>query len=235
MHFLEIINWTTLLFGEKDMSFSVEIIVRTLIMYFVILVGLRLMGKRGVRQLSVFELVVIIGLGSSAGDPMFYQEVGVFMAVVVFVVVIAAYRLTTYFTGKSKKFERMVEGETVCLISEGKFCFEELNKEDLGQDEFFAELRTKGVSQIGQVEKAYLETSGEVSVFFYDKDAVKPGLPILPHEFRDRYKIVPRNDLYACAFCGNTAQLKANAQHECEDCKRSEWVKASERKVTKGE
>lgn len=226
-------NWNSLLFGDKDFSFALDIIIRTLIMYIVILVGLRLTGKRGVRQLSVFELVVIIGLGSSAGDPMFYEEVGVLAAVIVFIVVIVAYRLTTYFTGKSKKFEKLIEGETVCLIADGKFCIDDFDKEDLGQDEFFAELRTKGVSQIGQVERSYLEISGEVSVFFYDDTKVKPGLPILPHEFCDKFKVVPKGDVYACTFCGNTIELMANAQHECEECKRSEWVKASVRKPCK--
>lgn len=72
-------------------------------MYLVVLVSLRILGKRGVKQLSIFELVVIVGLGSAAGDPMFYREVGILSAVAVFLVVVIAYKITSYFVNKSKK------------------------------------------------------------------------------------------------------------------------------------
>jgi len=230
MYFLDNLSWGHLLFGEHDWFFAFEIIFRTLIMYIVILVGLRLTGKRGVRQLSIFELVVIIGLGSSAGDPMFYKDVGLLAAIIVFVVVIAAYRLTTYFTGKSRKFEELIEGKTVCLIENGRFSYDAFSKEDLAEEEFFAELRSRGVSQLGQVEKAYLEISGEVSVFFYADNDVKPGLPILPHEFADKNKVIPSAGIYACVHCGSTDQHAAKQKYVCSVCKKDSWVKASERK-----
>jgi uncharacterized membrane protein YcaP (DUF421 family) len=233
MLLLDADRWSHLLFGEHDGSFVLEIIIRTLVMYLVILVGLRLAGKRGVRQLSVFELVIIIGLGSSAGDPMFYKEVGLLTAIVVFAVLITAYRLTTYLTAKSSRFEKLVEGKTVCLIKAGKFNYNDFNKEDLAQDEFFSELRTKGVSQIGQVEYAYIEISGEISVFFYPDEAVKPGLPILPHEFAVKYSRIPENGTYACSFCSHVEKLDANEERSCPSCNKSGWVKASHRKRIK--
>ncbi|MBC7851363.1 MAG: DUF421 domain-containing protein [Chitinophagaceae bacterium] len=230
MYFLESLTWSKFLFGDQDMIFLLEVILRTIIMYIVILVGLRLTGKRGVRQLSIFELVVIIGLGSSAGDPMFYQEVGIISAIVVFMVVIGAYRLTTFLTGRSRKFEELIEGKTVCLIEKGKFCFQNFAKEDLAQDEFFSELRSKGVSQLGQVEFAYLEISGEVSVFYYTDEDVKYGLPLLPHEFCKQYKIIPVSDLYSCKFCGNTIKQEASQQPKCPICEKDTWIESSDRK-----
>ena len=52
-------NWKALLLGDEDWNFLPEIMLRTLIMFTVVLVSLRLLGKRGVKQLSIFELVVI--------------------------------------------------------------------------------------------------------------------------------------------------------------------------------
>ncbi len=219
-----------ILFGDQDHWFIVEILIRTFIMYAVVLFGLRLMGKRGVRQLSIFELVVIIGLGSAAGDPMFYEEVGVFSAIAVFVTVIAFYRLTTYLTAKSKKIEHLVEGKTVCVIENGKFCIESFDKEDLAQDEFFAELRVRGVSHIGQVERAYLEISGEISLFFFDDKDVKPGLPILLHEFEEQVTDISTPGTYACAHCGNPEELTATGPYQCTVCRTGKWVKAVQRK-----
>src|SRR5688500_16747803 len=115
------IDWTKLLLGEEDWPFLLEIAIRTFAMYIIILIGLRLLGKRGVGQLSVFELVVIISLGSAAGDPMFYKEVGMLIPVVIFTIIVSSYRLTTYLTAKSSDFDTLVEGKATYLIRDGEF------------------------------------------------------------------------------------------------------------------
>ncbi|MBO6200382.1 MAG: DUF421 domain-containing protein, partial [Chryseobacterium sp.] len=153
-----------ILLGSEEWSFLLETILRTSIMFFIIIFGLRLLGKRGVKQLSVFELVVIIGLGSAAGDPMFYKDVGIMPALVVFTMIISLYSVITYIISKSKKFEKLVEGKPICLIDQGIFCIKDFKKETLGEDEFFSELRLKGVSHLGQIDKAIEEISGEISV-----------------------------------------------------------------------
>ncbi|MBP3839941.1 MAG: DUF421 domain-containing protein, partial [Chryseobacterium sp.] len=60
------IDWSAIFLGSEEWSFLPEVALRTLIMFIIIITGLRFMGKRGVKQLSVVELVVIIGLGSAA-------------------------------------------------------------------------------------------------------------------------------------------------------------------------
>ncbi len=135
-------------------------------MFLVLLTGLRLLGKRGVKQLLVFELVAIIGLGSAAGDPMLYKDVEILSALIVFVIVIILYKVVTYFIGQNKKFELLVEGKPICLIKDGVFSLENFRKEALGEDEFFSELRLQSVSHLGQIEEAIVETSGRISLFF---------------------------------------------------------------------
>ena len=215
-----------LLMGDNEWSFIPEIMLRTLLMYLILLISLRLLGKRGVKQLSVFELVVIIGLGSAAGDPMFYQEVGLLSALAVFVVVIVAYKLTAYFVNKHKKIEVLLEGECTCLIEHGKFAFENFQKEDLAQDEFFAELRLKSVSHLGQIQLAIIETTGSISVFFYEDEEVKYGLPILPALFKNKLYKIKHKDYYSCTFCGETELLTPASSVQCKTCHKNEWVKA---------
>src|SRR5215217_2028347 len=135
------IDWTKFIVGEEDWEFLLEISLRTIIMYFIILIGLRLLGKRGVRQLSIFELVVIISLGSAAGDPMFYKEIGLLVPIVIFSIIVGCYRLTTYLTAKSEKIDDIVEGKCTYLIQDGEFSIENFSKEGLAYDEFFSELR----------------------------------------------------------------------------------------------
>ncbi len=221
----EIFEWDRLLFNELPFVFVLEVIFRSVIMFVTILVALRVTGKRGVKQLSIFETVIIIALGSAAGDPMFYEDVGVVPAIVVFVTVIFLYRTVTWLTGKSKWFEILIEGETVCLINEGKFSVKEFKKESLAQDEFFSELRLKNIEHLGQVRNAYLETSGEVSVFFFEDKDVKPGLPIMPGLYAVKSRIIETKGIHACTFCGNTETLESRTAI-CPICQKDEWVPA---------
>jgi uncharacterized membrane protein YcaP (DUF421 family) len=233
MYFLQAssnFNWKELLLGSEDWSFLPETVLRSFIMFLVILTSLRLLGKRGVKQLSVFELVVIIGLGSAAGDPMFYKDVGILPAIIVFTMVVGLYTLITYIIGKNKKFEKLVEGKPICLIKDGVFSIDNFSKEILGADEFFAELRMQSVSQLGQIEQAIEESSGNISIFYYADDEIKYGLPIMPDSLEAAIKKISETGYYSCIFCGYTEKLKPTTEAICSVCKRNEWLKSSNKK-----
>lgn len=230
MNTIAVIDWKDLLLGSEDWSFLPEVILRTVIMFLIIILGLRILGKRGVKQLSVFELVVIIGLGSAAGDPMFYKDVGIVFSLLVFIVIIALYALLTYFLGKSKRFEDMVEGKPVCLIRDGVFEIENFKKENLGNDEFFAELRLRGISHLGQIETAIEETSGGVSVFFLEADEIRYGLPIMLNSLDNPLEQIERAGFYSCTFCGYTEEKMPGAAGKCSHCGKKKWVSSSNKK-----
>ena len=219
-----------LLLGQEEWSFLLEIALRTIIMFVTIIIGLRVLGKRGVKQLSLFELVVIIGLGSAAGDPMFYREVGIVSSILVFVLIILMYTLVTYLIGKSKKFETLLEGKSICLIENGEFSIENFKKENLGSDEFFAELRLKGISHLGQIDQAIEEVSGEISVFYFEDEKVKYGLPIMPDSLCNPLKFIKNSGHYSCIFCGYTEEKNPGVAGKCRKCKKEEWIPASNRK-----
>jgi uncharacterized membrane protein YcaP (DUF421 family) len=221
----EIFEWNRLLFNDLPGIFLLEVIFRSTVMFTILLLTLKLAGKRGVKQLSIFETVIIIALGSAAGDPMFYEDVGIVPAIVVFSVIIFLYRAVTWLTGKSKRFEEFIEGKTECLIKDGKFSLSSFRKETLAQDEFFSELRVKSVEHLGQVKHAFIEPSGEVSVFFYEDKEVAYGLPILPALFNKKSTHIPDLGIYSCSFCGNTKELAAGTA-KCDVCKKDEWVPA---------
>ncbi|MET4084025.1 uncharacterized membrane protein YcaP (DUF421 family) [Pedobacter sp. UYP30] len=220
------IDWNNILMGDDNWRFIFEITFRTILMYFIILIGLKLLGKRGVKQLSVFELVVIISLGSAAGDPMFYKEVGMIEPIVVFAVIVAAYRLTTFVMAKSRKFDKLVEGDAAYLIIDGEFSISDFKKENLAKDEFFSELRLQSISHLGQVETAILETSGNLSIYLYEDEKVRYGLPILPKLFDQASKEISTAGIYACMFCGNVEELELSKSRKCERCGNHEWVAA---------
>lgn len=219
----EIFEWDRLLFNELPGAFLLEVIFRSAVMFTILLLTLKLAGKRGVKQLSIFETVIIIALGSAAGDPMFYEDVGIVPAIMVFTVIMILYRSVTWLTGKSKKFEEFIEGKTECLIKDGKFSISSFKKETLAQDEFFSELRINSIEHLGQVKHAFIEPSGEISVFYYPDEEVGYGLPILPSLFTKKNKTIPTDGTYSCSFCGHTEKQKAGTA-KCRVCQKDEWV-----------
>jgi len=212
--------------GEEEWIFLIEIALRTIIMFVAILITLAILGKRGVKQLSVFELVIIISLGSAAGDPMFYKEVGILSAFTVFIFIILCYKLTTFLALKSDKFEKMIEGKPICLVKNGRFSITNFKNEPLGYDEFFAEMRQHSISHLGQIEMALIEVSGEISLYYYKDEEVKFGLPILPHLYEEQHAQIMRKDIYSCSFCGNTETIEETDKHLCSTCSKDKWVKS---------
>ena len=196
-------------------------------MFLLIFLGLRVAGKRGVKQLSIFELLIIISLGSAAGDPMIYKEVGIINSLVAFVVVFFIYWVITKLIENSAKMEDILEGEPMYIIRDGKVSEEALKNKVLAGDEFFASLRCHSFSHLGQVKAAILETSGEVSILPFKDDEVKPGLPVWPDLLHNMYKAMPADGVYACYKCGNTKLMSKEEKAECTFCKKNDvWVEA---------
>lgn len=220
-------NWHELLFGDEDVIFLLEIALRSVIMFLFIFLGLRVAGRRGVSQLSIFELLIIISLGSAAGDPMIYKEIGVINSLMAFAVVIFVYWLITKLIENSEKMEDILEGEPIYIIRDGRVSKEALKNKVLAGDEFFASLRFHSFSHMGQVKAAILETSGEVSILPFNNDEVKPGLPVWPDLLHNIYKVVPEDGLYACCTCGSTKHMVKEEKAECTFCKKNDvWVEA---------
>ena len=221
-------DWNEILFGKEEISFLLEIVFRTIIMFLVVVIALNFTGKRGVKQLSVFEMVMIISLGSAAGDPMFYKEVGLLQAVVVVIVVLLSYRFIIFLISRYDKIEFLFEGKPIYIIKDGRFTDRSANDLHLGSDELFAELRNQSIDHLGQIKCAILETNGTISfLYFPDKD-VKPGLPIWPEEFAKKQKEISTEGLYACSNCGNVELLTPANLHICNACKNEEWVEPLE-------
>ena len=193
-------------------------------MFAIILIFLRISGKKGVKQLSIFEVAIIIGLGSAAGDPMSNKESAVLPALIVFVTILGFYRLITWFAMKNEKFERILEGGPTYIIEDGLFNLD-TGDETYAKDEFFSEMRQQSIEHLGQVRTAILEPNGNISFLFYEEEDVKPGLPVMPKLYKQKLKNITNKGSYACSYCGNVEHLSEGPK-KCSRCDKDEWVKA---------
>lgn len=220
-------------FGDLPLMFLVEIGLRTLIMLVYLLLLLRLIGRRSLTQLSLFEAVLIIGLGSAVGDPMFYADVPVIhgLAVITFVVLIE--RFLIWFTNHNHQVEDALEGTPLSLIVDGQFDLQGVKESTMSRNEIYMELRLAGVEQMGQVKRSYVELNGEMSIFLHDEPKIRPGLPVMPGMELGRATPVPmtepvnKSSVFACLYCGNTVTMEAGQTlSSCSRCHEEKWIEA---------
>lgn len=219
------IDWHSILLGEENWTFLLQVLVRSTIMFAIVLISLRLIGKRAVMQ-GVFEVALIIALGSAAGDAMFYSKVGLLPAILVFVVIVVLYKIINHFMFRSSYFEQMLQGRLVHLVEDGAFLLDALKREELGENEIYSDLRLLNISQLGQVEHAYIESNGKISVFYYPDEKVRYGLPILPKNLAQKISMIVESGHYSCSYCGNTELVTAPKQFDCTTCGKEECIKS---------
>jgi uncharacterized membrane protein YcaP (DUF421 family) len=159
------------------------------ILYLVLIAGVRLMGKRQVGQMEPSELVVAMLVADLASIPMQDPGLPLFFGVVPIVAVLGLELVLSALSVSSIRLRRLLCGKPVILIENGHLLQENLRKTRITADELTGHLRLKDVLELNTVQYAILETSGELSVFLYPKHrpatameagvkAEKQGLPV---------------------------------------------------------
>ena len=138
--------------------------VRSIIIYIIVLIVMRLMGKREIGQLQPFELVISIMIADLASIPMTDPGVPIFNGIVPILGLLAMHLLITVLNIKSVSIRKITCGKPTILIYRGKIDEEALQRERFTVSELQERLRGKDVFDLGDVEYAILETNGEVSV-----------------------------------------------------------------------
>lgn len=219
-------DWQRMLIDQFPLMFLAEVAVRASFAFLAVFLFLRISGRRGIRQLSLFEVLIILTLGSAAGDVSFYEDVPLLPITVVFVTLLTMYRLAVWGMSHSPTFGRWLEGKPVTIIRDGLYELSSLNGLSISSDEFFMELRQQGVEHLGQVRLGILEIDGGVSLFFYDRDEVRMGLSVLPADHRAEHRIVPHGGVYACTRCGFVQPLESGQAQACPRCDNRTWTAA---------
>ncbi len=143
---------------------------RTILFYGVLILVVRLMGKRQIGQMEPSEFVVTMLVANLASIPMQDEGIPLFSGVVPIVTVLAMELVMSALSLKSMFFRRMLCGKPVILIENGKIMQENLRKTRVTLDELTGHLREKDVLDIEAVQYAILETNGNLSVFPYPKE-----------------------------------------------------------------
>jgi len=223
-------DWHRILWTPRTPpSYLGEIVFRCVVMYLIIIIALRVTGRRGVRQLSIFEISLVLALGSAAGDTMFYGTTSLLYAAVVFAVVTGLYWLFNLTMRRYPRLSDWLEGKPMLLVEDGRIQLATFRQMRLTQKELFGELRQHQVEHLGQVRLAYMEATGNLSVYFYPAtDPVQAGLPIRPERCERLLRRAETAGPHACFRCGHVQPLAPDAPRTtCLECQNDEWLPAS--------
>lgn len=137
---------------------------RTIILYLLLLVGIRLTGKRQIGQLEPIELVLMMLLSDLAAVPMQDFGIPLLNGALPIITLLALTTLMSYISLRCIRFRNLVCGEPAIVIREGKIVESAMRHNRLTLDELLEELRIQGVADLTTVKYAVLETSGQISV-----------------------------------------------------------------------
>jgi uncharacterized membrane protein YcaP (DUF421 family) len=159
-------SWHTLL----------EIALRTTVIYTLVLVGIRLTGKREVGQMTPFDLTLLLLLSNSVQNAMTGPDTSLLGGAVAALVLLVLNYLLAEVSGLNRRFRRVIQGEPTLLVHNGVAIPGHLAKEHVSQDELERALREHGCNSCHDVALAVLEVDGAISVLKYDdvQEHLKP-------------------------------------------------------------
>ncbi|SET67136.1 Uncharacterized membrane protein YcaP, DUF421 family [Salinibacillus kushneri] len=155
------------------------VVLRTLGMYFIIFLILRLMGKRELGEISIFDLVIFIMLAEMAVISIENLEKGFFYSIVPMVILLIIQRLSAKISLKSQKVREMLDGKPSIIIQNGKIDEQEMKHQRYNMDDLLINLHEKGIQLVQDVELAILEPNGKLSVFEKKNNPVQIYSPLI--------------------------------------------------------
>jgi uncharacterized membrane protein YcaP (DUF421 family) len=218
-------DWERILIGDAPAEFLVEVLIRTVLIYLILLVVMRLLGKRMNGQLTNLELAVMLTMGAIVSPAMQLPDRGVLASILALICALVFLRGTNWLGFKSNKAEQQIQGTETVIVKDGIIQLDKMAENRLSHQQVYAALRSENVYNLGKVKRLYLEAYGMFSI--YQDEKGKPGLSVLPPADKEIQSIHqhPDEKLLACTNCGNTVPVSPKPA-TCPICHANDWVEA---------
>ena len=139
-------------------------VVRTIILYLIIVIGIRLMGKRQIGQLEPSEFVLSLLIADLAAVPMQDFGIPIIMGIIPIITLLCLSTILSVLTVRSIRIRALLCSRPSIVVEDGKILYREMVKNRFTVDELMEELRVAGVTDLDSVKYAVLETTGRISV-----------------------------------------------------------------------
>jgi len=150
-------------------SGPLDVAIRTAVVYLFLVVVLRIAGRREVGQMSIVDLIVILIIANSVQNAMIGENTTLLGGLVSAATLIVLDRLLDAVLGRNRRLARILEGEPILLVSDGRVLGGGLRRGSVNRSELDAAIRAHGLAAVGDVRLAVLETDGSISVIARDQ------------------------------------------------------------------
>jgi len=217
-------DWKRIFLGDTPPEFFLEVVLRTVFVFLLLIIGMRLLGRRMAARTSRIELVALFSLEAAIGVPLQAPDRGLLPAIVIAIVVILVGRLVAIFAFKDPKFEQTVVDDFTILVKDGVVQMGEMKKARITLERLFALLRGESIRHLGEVERLYFEANGSLTVV--KPDTPNAGLAVIPVIDKDFLDQQPQATANVCRTCGSYEETAKNKDGKCSNCGDEEWVSA---------
>jgi uncharacterized membrane protein YcaP (DUF421 family) len=146
-----------------------EIALRTAVIYIVVLLGIRLSGKREVGQMTPFDLALLLLISNSVQNAMTGSDTSLLGGVVAAATLLILNYFIAEVSGGNRRFRKMIQGQPSLLVHDGQILMPHMTKEHVSMDELERALREHGIASYHDVALAVLEVDGSISCLKYDE------------------------------------------------------------------
>src|ERR1700712_685245 len=202
-----------ILVGDAPWAFLAEVVVRAIAVYAMLLISMRLMGKRVAAQLSITELAVILMLGAAIGVPIQVSSQGVLPAVVVLLTVVCLQRASSRAAVRWRRVEIISQGDARLVVRDGRMLLDSLKQNQMSREMLASELRAADVAHLGELRRVYFEASGALSII--KRKTPLPGLTMRPDMERALLDDIGAEGYFACWSCGNVIETEEPPVDAC--------------------
>jgi len=147
-----------------------ETVLRVILIYLFLIVGLRVIGKREFGQLSAQEFVILMIIPEMVSSALNQNDTSITNALVGTAAIFSLVFLTSTLSQRSRKFEALVSDSAAVLVHRGQPFADVMNKERVSPEEVMAEARKSGVERFDQIKWAVLESDGSIAIIPEDQD-----------------------------------------------------------------
>ena len=146
-----------------------QIVLRTGVIYLLVLIGVRLSGKREVGQMTPFDLTLLLLLSNSVQNAMTGPDTSLTGGAVAACTLLILNYLVAEASGANRRFRKLIQGQPSLLVHDGKVIETHMAKEHVSMDELHRALREHGINNVDQVALSVLEVDGSISCLKYDE------------------------------------------------------------------
>lgn len=150
-----------------------ELVVRTLLVYAILLIALRLFGKREVGQFTLFDLALVLLAANALQPAITGPDASIPGAVIIIVTIFVANRIVAELRGRSAFVRRLLEFQATPIGRDGAWVPDALRQEGLDDEDLEAALREHGLSSVSEMKLAMLEQDGSISIVPVDGPSVR--------------------------------------------------------------